>query len=154
MLVRNGKETYKMLIGTYYHTLEENGRVSLPKNFREESTEWVITRGLDGCLFLFTKHQYAEEMKTISGSSFTKKSNRDFTRLMATEAYEVELDKNGRVQLPEYLIDKASLKKHVAVTGNFSRIEIWDREAYHGYVDSLENSAETIAEGFEYKKKD
>lgn len=138
-----------MLIGTYYHTLEEKGRLSLPKKFREESSTWVVTRGLDGCLFLFTSDQYAQEMQQISGSSFTKKSNRDFSRLMTTEAYEVEVDKNGRVQLPEYLIEKAALDKHVAVTGNFSRIEIWNREAYHAYLDSLENSAESIAESFE-----
>lgn len=135
-----------MLIGKYYHRLESQQRVSLPKKFREETTTWIVTRGLDGCLFLFKPETFQQEVAEIANRSLTKKTNRDLVRLMTNEAEELVTDKNGRVRLPEYLITFAHLTKEVVIVGSLSRIEIWDQTTYHTYVSQLEPLAESIAE--------
>ena len=138
-----------MFIGKYYHTLEEKGRISLPKEFRQESNSWVVTRGLDGGLFLFKEGAFQEELKKLMSRTFTKKKHRDFVRLMTNEAKIVTPDKNGRVQLPEYLISFAQLQTAVVLVGSLEKIEIWDRDTYHNYIDSIESQAEEIAETLE-----
>ncbi|CAN5300718.1 division/cell wall cluster transcriptional repressor MraZ [soil metagenome] len=135
-----------MFIGTYYHTIEEKGRVSLPKKFRDESSEWIITRGLDGGLFLFFKNTFIAEMEKLQTRTFTKQANRDFVRLMTNEAQEVEVDQNGRIQIPEYLRAAAQLTKDVVIIGSFQRVEIWDVLKYHTYIDQITQRAEEIAE--------
>ncbi len=135
-----------MLIGKFYHSLEEKGRISLPKKFRQVSSDWVVTRGLDGCLFIFEKDKFTNELNKLAERTFTKKANRDLTRLMANEASEIKADKNGRVHLPEYLIKFAGLKKQLVIVGSGSRVEIWDQTAYHQYIDQLEDNAAQIAE--------
>lgn len=139
----------KMYIGKYYHTVEDKGRVSLPKTFREKSESWILTRGLDGGLFLFEAAQFAAELQKLEARSFTKKTNRDFIRLMTNEAVRVSPDKNGRVQLPEYLNDFAHISKNVVIVGSYTYIEIWDRDTYHAYLESLETQAEQIAESLD-----
>ncbi|MBU0576749.1 division/cell wall cluster transcriptional repressor MraZ [Patescibacteria group bacterium] len=136
-----------MFIGRYYHTLEENRRLSLPKNFRKIETNWIITRGLDGGLFLFRAVNFKEELKKLSQRTFTKKAHRDFIRLMANDAKELLADDNGRVSLPEYLTEFAKLKKQVVIVGSYSKVEIWDRDQYHHYLEKIQAQAEKIAEG-------
>jgi MraZ protein len=136
-----------MFIGTYYHTLEDHGRVSLPKGFRQATKKWVITRGLDGGLFLFPAADFRKRLKTIGEDhQFTKKAHRDFIRLMTNEAKEVAADKSGRVKLPNYLIAYAKLEKDLVIVGSLEYLEIWQRDAYHTYLDSIEKNAEQIAE--------
>jgi MraZ protein len=135
-----------MLIGKFYHNLEGNGRISLPKKFRQASKSWIITRGLDGCLFLLKKENFQSELEKIDEVGFSKKANRDLVRLMANEASELMADANGRINLPDYLIDFAQLKKSVVIVGSINRLEIWDQERYDQYLDQLEDKAETIAE--------
>lgn len=138
-----------MFIGKFYHTLEENGRISLPKPFREHASEWVVSRGLDGGLFVFTKEAFALEVATLASKTFTKKKHRDYIRLMTNEAHEVSLDPQGRLQLPEYLTTHAGLTKAVVIVGSLNRVEIWDREKYHSYIDQVEDTVEAIAEDLE-----
>jgi MraZ protein len=135
-----------MLIGKFYHNLENNGRISLPKKFRDSSKSWVITRGLDGCLFLLKKANFQNELNKINEVGFSKKANRDLVRLMSNEATELIPDSNGRINLPDYLIDFAQLKKSVVIVGSLNRLEIWDQTRYHQYLDQLESKAEAIAE--------
>jgi MraZ protein len=135
-----------MFIGKYYYNLEENGRLSLPTEFRQKNNSWVVTRGLDGGLFLFKQADFQAQLKNLLSRTFTKKINRDFIRLMTNEAKEVTPDNNGRVQLPEYLITFAKLQKAVVIVGSLEKIEIWDRELYHTYIDTIESKAEVIAE--------
>lgn len=135
-----------MFIGKYYHKLEQNGRIVLPKSFRDEQQQWVVTRGLDGSLFLFSEESFDKEMKELEARSFTTKINRDFIRLMANEAQEIAADKSGRVQLPEYLIRFAQLSEEVVIVGSLNRVEIWDRQLYHRYLDQIESHSEEIAE--------
>ncbi|MFA6814018.1 MAG: division/cell wall cluster transcriptional repressor MraZ [Patescibacteria group bacterium] len=135
-----------MLIGKFYHNLEGNGRISLPKRFRNISKSWIVTRGLDGCLFLLQKENFQNELNKITKLGFSKKANRDLVRLMTNEAKELTPDKNGRINLPDYLIDFAQLKKSLVIVGSLNRLEIWDQERYHQYLDQLESKAEDIAE--------
>jgi MraZ protein len=137
-----------MFIGKYYHTLEAKGRISLPKKFRGVSNSWIVTRGLDGGLFVFTETTFTNQVLTTSQRTFTQKAHRDFRRLMMNEASQSSLDTLGRLQLPEYLIEFAKLKKELVIVGSSDYLEIWDRDLYHTYVDQLETNAEQIAESF------
>lgn len=135
-----------MFLGTFYHKLEENGRVSIPSKFRSKNTTWVLTRGLDGCLFMFNKNTFEQEISTISSSTLTKKTNRDLARLFANQAQEVDIDEQGRIKIPKNLLDLSKLTKNVVIVGSFSRIEIWDQDHYHQYLEKINQDAEEIAE--------
>lgn len=138
-----------MFIGKYYHKLESKGRISLPKKFRSQAKQWVITRGLDGCLFLFRLEDFQQEIEKIRVSTFTKKAHRDLVRLMTNEAQEITTDNNGRVHLPEYLTKFANLTKEITIVGSLNKIELWDQSKYHQYIDQLEVKAEEIAESID-----
>jgi MraZ protein len=135
-----------MYIGKFYHSLDNKGRLSLPKKFRLGNKEWIVTRGLDGCLFVLKKDDYINNYEKIINRTFTKKDHRDLGRLLANDATEVKADKNGRINLPSNLIEVAKLNKHVVLVGSFNRIEIWDRDNYHKYMDNIEDEMEDIAE--------
>lgn len=135
-----------MFIGKYYHSLEAKGRVLLPKALRGHDKTWVVTRGLDGCLFIFTQTEFKTQLGPYVDSPFTKKNSRDFIRLMAGEAVEIELDSLGRLSLPEHLITAGQLTKQLVIVGAMTRIELWDMTLYHQYLDRLLPAAESIAE--------
>ncbi len=135
-----------MFYGRYYHTVDEKGRVSLPAKFRELDKKWVVTRGLDGGLFLFRAQDFAQEIDKIAHLEFTKKSNRDFVRLMTNDALEVETDNLGRILLNEALRAAVQLTKNVCIVGSLQRIEIWPVEKYHQYIDEVVEKAESISE--------
>lgn len=135
-----------MFIGRFYHSLEEKGRISLPKSFRDSVSDWVVTRGLDGSLFLFAAATFETELAALADKPFTTKAHRDWIRLMSNDATAVTCDSVGRVQLPEYLIQLGHLSKEVVVVGSFNRVELWDRATYHTYLDRVEPQAEQIAE--------
>ncbi|HCC84966.1 MAG TPA: division/cell wall cluster transcriptional repressor MraZ [Candidatus Pacebacteria bacterium] len=138
-----------MFIGKYYHRLETQNRISLPKKFREINETWIVTRGLDGCLFLFQPADFKSQLTEIANRSLTKKTNRDLVRIMTHEAVELTSDPAGRIHLPEYLTKLAHLTDDVVVVGSLHHLELWDLTIYHAYVDQLENQAEAIAEAVE-----
>lgn len=142
-----------MFTGTYYHTLETTGRVSVPAAFREQlGVSIVITRGLDGCLFLYTTQQWEAFTQQLQDSLVTKKTHRDFVRLMTNEAMKLEIDAQGRILLPEALRTKLNAAKDVVFAGSLDRIELWEKMAYHTYMTELEKNAESIAEHYEPAK--
>jgi MraZ protein len=125
-------------IGTYYHTLEEKGRVSVPKTFRTELAHGsVVTRGLDGCLFVFTPDSWSLLLERLSSLPLANKAARDFLRLLTYTAAPVELDKLGRTRLPESLTQLAGIDKDVVFAGALTRVEIWAKDRYHAYLDTL-----------------
>ena len=139
-----------MFIGRYYHTIEAKGRISLPKKFREEETQaFVITRGLDGGLYVFPEVTWKEEVEQLTTRTFTKKDHRDLVRLMTNDAQVVEVDHLGRILIPEYLREFAHLEKQAVIIGSFNKIEIWNTELYHTYIEQVEKNAEEIAERIE-----
>lgn len=135
-----------MFIGRYYYTLESQGRVSLPKAFRDQSNDWIVTRGLDGGLLVFKASDFAKQLEELSERTFTRKVHRDFIRLLTNDATAAQPDGNGRVHLPEYLIDFAGLQKEVVIVGSFQYLEIWDRDRYHQYLETLEKNPAALAE--------
>lgn len=138
-----------MYIGKYYHTLDKNGRISLPSEFRQKNTQWIVTRGLDGGLMVFPEENFHKVLEQIKDKSFTRKAHRDLTRLLTNEAKTLEADKQGRVQLPEYLTKFAGLDQTVVWVGSYNYLEVWDRDRYHNYMDELEPQYEAIAESFD-----
>lgn len=127
-----------MFVGTYYHTLEDQNRISIPKSFRTELTPGsVITYGLDGCLFLFTADSWSKLTDKLAALPLTNKAARDFLRLLTYNATPVEVDKLGRTKLPGSICQIADLKKEVVFAGALTRVEIWDKARYHAYIDGL-----------------
>ena len=135
------------LIGTFYHALEQKGRLSVPKKFRTYfEGRVVITLGLDGCLFVFHTKQFEHLLDDQSHLSVASKRARDWTRLLTNNATEVEVDTLGRILVPENLRHKAGINKQVVIVGSLNRLEIWDQTTYHAYVSEIEKNKEIIAE--------
>ncbi len=141
---RTGETPY---IGRFYHALEQKGRLSIPVTFRTKlGDSAIITRGLDGCLFLFDEHNWQQLLQTTTKGSLTQKKHRDWARYVSNTAIQVNLDGQGRILIPEYLRDQAHLSTSAVIVGSIDRIEIWDQKTYHNYFAELEANAEAIAE--------
>lgn len=136
-----------MFIGEYSHNLDDKGRLAVPVKFRRELAKGaVVTRGLDNCLFLYTKTEWAKLAEKLSNLPFSQANSRAFARLMLAGAMDVEVDKQGRMVLPEYLRSFAGLQKEVVVAGLYSRLEIWDNEKWNAYKKQTESESGNIAE--------
>lgn len=128
-----------MFIGRYYHTIETKGRLAIPQTFRSQlKLGSVITRGLDGCLFLFPASSWKKLSNTLASLPLTNPSARNFIRLLVQNAAPVEFDAQGRTLIPPFLRDQAKLKKQVVVAGALTRLEIWDADSYHEHLELLE----------------
>lgn len=136
-----------MFIGEFSHTLDDKGRVAMPAKFRNDLKKGaVVTRGLDNCLFVFTKSEWAKLADKLSALPMAQANSRAFARLMLAGAMDVETDKQGRVMLPEYLRVFAGLKKEVVIAGLYSRLEIWGKEQWNLYKSRTEAESNEIAE--------
>jgi MraZ protein len=136
-----------MFIGEYSHNLDDKGRLAVPVKFRRELSKGaVVTRGLDNCLFLFTKTEWAKLAEKLAALPFSQANSRAFARLMLAGAMDVILDKQGRIILPEYLRQFAGLKKSAVIAGLYSRLEIWDQEMWNKYKNQTESHSNEIAE--------
>jgi len=136
-----------MFIGEYQHSIDEKGRLAVPVKFRNELAQGaVVTRGLDSSLFLFPKEEWDKLATKLANLPLGQADTRAFARLMLAGAMDVELDKQGRVILPEYLRQYAGLGKSVVVAGLYTRMEIWDAAKWADYKKATEADAEHIAE--------
>lgn len=136
-----------MFIGEYNHTLDEKNRLAIPAKFRAVLAKGaVVTRGLDSCLFLYSKTAWQELADKLAKLPISQSNTRAFSRLMLAGAMDVCLDKQGRIILPDYLKQYASLKKKVVITGLMNRLEIWDEEAWGKYKANTEKNSGDIAE--------
>ncbi|ERT57175.1 division/cell wall cluster transcriptional repressor MraZ [Megasphaera vaginalis (ex Srinivasan et al. 2021)] len=139
-----------MFMGEYSHSIDTKGRVIMPAKFREElGLSFVVTRGLEGCLSVYTKEaweQLAQAMKKLQAS---KENVRAFKRFVFGSAAEVEFDKQGRILLPSALRDYAKLSKDVVVLGTGDKIEIWSKAAYEEYAAKTVPAMEEIAESLD-----
>lgn len=135
-----------MFIGEYNHTVDEKGRLAVPVKFRADfKVGAVVTRGLDNCLFLFTKKSWNELAEKLSKLPISQSKSRAFARLMLAGAMDVKLDTQGRIILPEYLRAFSKLNKKVIVAGVFNRLEIWDENLWNTYKLDVENKSIEIA---------
>lgn len=123
-----------MFVGEYSHTIDEKGRLAIPRKMRHElAAGAVVTRGVDRCLFVYAKEEWMKLAEKISNLPLANPKARSFARQMLAGAMEVETDGQGRVLVPGYLRTYASLKADVVVAGVYNRIELWDEAAWKAY---------------------
>lgn len=106
----------------------------------------MVTRGLDKCLFLYTKAEWQKLAEQLANLPISQANTRAFARLMLAGAMDVELDRQGRIILPDYLRKYAGLEKQVILAGLYNRLELWDELAWEGYTKDTEKSSGDIAE--------
>ena len=140
-----------MFYGEYEHTIDRKGRLIIPSKFREAMKNhfierFVITRGLDKCLFLFAEDEWRAQENKFRTLSFTKQESRQFNRFYFSGASELTCDKQGRVLVPDYLKEFAEIKLDVMLVGVSNRIEIWDKEGWKKFYEQFKQSYEQIAE--------
>ncbi len=136
-----------MFIGQYTHTIDDKNRLSLPVKFRKEMGKRVIiTPGLDGCLFVFTPTQWQNISEKLGGSSMLQADTRSFNRYMLGGAVEADVDAIGRVLVPDFLKEKAQLKREVVLIGVQNRVEIWNDQLWIEYKARVEKEANNLAE--------
>jgi MraZ protein len=139
-----------MFLGEYRHTVDDKNRVAVPSKFRTSlKTGAVITKGLDGCLFLYPQIAWKNLAQKLSRLPISQSRSRAFTRMMLGGAMEVEIDRQGRIVLPEYLKEYAQLRKHVVIAGLNDRLEIWDSLTWQNYKIQTEKESSHIAEALE-----
>jgi len=136
-----------MFIGEYEHTLDEKKRVSIPKQFRTGlGKKMVMTRGLDNCLFVYSRASWEKVAAKLQELSFAQADTRGFNRFILSGAAEVEIDAAGRVLIPEHQREFAGLKKEVVFAGVSDRVEVWDAQVWKQYKATIEKKAEAMAE--------
>jgi len=140
-----------MFYGEFAHSLDRKGRLIIPSKFREAIKEayaekLYITRGLDKCLFVFTEEEWKVQETKFKSMPFTKSEHRKFNRIFFSGASDSTPDKQGRILLPGYLKDFASIKKEVVFIGVSNRIEIWAKELWRDFYNNSKDSFEQIAE--------
>jgi MraZ protein len=136
-----------MFMGEYHHSIDNKGRMIVPSKFRDDLGElFIITRGLDQCLFGYPLSEWALIEEKLKGLPLTKKDARAFTRFFFSGATESELDKQGRINIPAPLLQYAKLEKECVVLGVSNRIEIWSKQIWEDYFAQSEDSFAEIAE--------
>lgn len=134
-------------MGEYRHTIDEKGRIIIPAKFRDGlGDSFIITRGLDHCLFAYPQSEWKQLEQKLKALPFTKADARKFTRFFFSGAAELELDKQGRVLIPAQLREFARLKKECVIIGVSTRVEIWCKEHWEEYYLDSEESFNEIAE--------
>lgn len=137
-------------MGEYNHTIDAKGRVIVPAKFREVlGNEFVVTKGLDGCLYGYANddwNAFEEKLKTLP---ITNKNTRQFTRFFLAGAASCEIDKQGRILLPAVLREFAGLNKDVVLVGVASRIEIWSKEKWLETTAEYDNNMDEVAANME-----
>jgi MraZ protein len=136
-----------MFIGEYHHTIDEKGRIIVPAKFREElGNNFIVTRGIEDCLFVYSTENWATITNKLNSLPFTHKDARTFNRFFMSGATDVELDKQGRMNLPAPLISYAHLLKDCVIIGTGDRLEVWSEESWSRFFDSTKDSMSDIAE--------
>ena len=136
-----------MFMGEYQHSLDEKGRLIVPAKFREDLGEkFIITRGLDNCLYVYPLIQWKQLEEKIKELPTSHSDTRAFVRMFFSGAVEAELDKQGRVVVPQHLREHARIDKDVYVIGISTKVEIWSKESWENYSDQAQQSYESIAE--------
>ena len=136
-----------MLSGEYRHSIDTKGRLIIPSKIRMEmGDKIVITRGLDGCLFGYNEKTWESIMEKLNTLPFTKRDARNFTRFMTSGAITLEFDKQGRINIPNYLNEYATLLKEVVIVGVINRIEIWSKDKWEEFMNNNVESLSDISE--------
>lgn len=136
-----------MLMGEYHHNIDDKGRLTIPSKFRDDLGEkFVITRGLENCLFAYSLEDFQKIVTELQKIPFTKKDARQFMRFFLSGATTVEFDKQGRINISSPLISYAELKKECIIIGTGDRLEIWSSNNWNDFFDSTKDNMSDIAE--------
>lgn len=137
-----------MLLGEFDHTIDDKGRLTLPARFRARFADGiVVTRGLDGCLYAYTRGDWEHLVATrLAELDPLDPESRKLQRFFFASAAEAEPDRQGRVVIPAPLLESAQLRREVVVAGVNDHLEIWDRAAWRAQMQEVEGSAEHVAE--------
>jgi MraZ protein len=144
------KGGHNVFLGQYEHALDDKGRLFMPAKFRDKlGTNFVVTKGLDRCLFIYPAAEWESIESKLQSLPFTKSDARSFSRMFFSGAAECECDKQGRVNLPSSLREYAQLEKETVIIGVASRVEIWGKEQWIRYSEGALDDYERIAEELE-----
>ncbi|MBQ9425310.1 MAG: division/cell wall cluster transcriptional repressor MraZ [Erysipelotrichaceae bacterium] len=136
-----------MFIGEYQHNLDAKGRIIIPSRFRDElHNTFILTRGLDGCLTIYSQEQWEKLFTEINRLPTTKKAARQYIRMLTSTASECTLDNQGRIQIPSFLSKPVNITKECVVIGANDHIEIWDKATWESYYLEASDSFEEVAE--------
>ncbi len=138
-----------MFMGEYNHTIDAKGRLIVPAKFREQlGSEFVVTKGLDGCLFVYSNEEWKHIEDKFREIPLTTKDARKFSRFFFAGAAVCEVDKQGRILLPVNLREYAAIEKDVVSVGVLNRVEIWSKDRWldNGDYDDMDEIAEHMAE--------
>lgn len=140
-----------MFMGEYNHTVDAKGRLIVPSKFREQlGDEFVVTKGLDGCLFVYENTEWKILEEKLKKLPLTNANARKINRFFLAGAALCEVDKQGRILLPAVLREFAGIGKDAVMVGVGNRIEIWSKESWTAanVYDDMDEIAESM-EGFE-----
>ncbi|OEH84836.1 cell division/cell wall cluster transcriptional repressor MraZ [Desulfuribacillus stibiiarsenatis] len=136
-----------MFMGEYQHAMDGKGRIIMPAKLRDGLGDtFIITRGLENCLFVYPRKEWEQLELKLKALPFTKKDVRAFTRFLLSGAIDVEVDKQGRVLIPNNLREFAGIDRDCVIIGVSSRVEIWSKERWEEYSTAADASFEEIAE--------
>ena len=141
-----------MFLGEYFHTFDTKNRISVPSKFRKDlGRVVVVTRGLDHCLYVYSRKAWEREAQTYAADVNGSSARRGLARLFLAGSSEVEVDNNGRVLIPEHLKSFASIKERAVIAGVADRVEIWEESAWMKYTADIERDADAFAEKVDAK---
>lgn len=136
-----------MLMGEFHHNIDEKNRLVIPSKFRSELGEqFIITRGLDKCLFIYSMNEWNKLVSKLNTLPFTQKNARNFTRFFLSGAINAEFDRSGRVSITSPLIEYADINKECVIIGASDRLEIWSKESWDKFLSDNEENFSDIAE--------
>ena len=136
-----------MLMGEYHHNIDEKNRLVIPNKYREElGNEFIITRGIEKCLYVYAMPEWEKLVNKLNTLPFTKKDARAFSRSFFSGATVCEFDKSGRINIASPLVSYADLTKECVVIGVNDRLEIWSSDRFNAFMDENEEKLEDIAE--------
>ena len=135
-----------MFMGEYRHSIDDKGRLIIPSRVREDlGDQFIVTRGLEGCLFIYPKSEWDNIIQKYKQLPDTK-DRRYFMRIFLSGATVCELDKQGRVNIPTPLVEYAKLEKDCIVIGVDDRLEVWSKDRWDGFIDENESNLSEIAD--------
>ena len=136
-----------MFMGEFHHNIDDKNRIIIPSKFRNElGNKFVLTRGIEKCLLIYSLDEWNNIVNKLKELPFTTKDARTFKRMFLSGATECDLDSNGRINIPSYLIEYASIKKECNIIGVNDRLEIWSSEKFNDFFNENIDNFDEIAE--------
>lgn len=136
-----------VLMGEFTHTIDDKGRLIIPAKFREQlGPHFIVTRGLDGCLFGYPLAEWTLLEQKLAALPLTKRDARAFVRFLYSAATDCEIDKQGRINIPPTLRDHGGLMKKCVIVGVSNRLEIWSDERWQAFASATAENFDEIAE--------